>query len=207
MTSGKNQQEEAERDNESGTRAFDLPYFKDQNNFKRQLEFGMAFVLYWRDGNGDWYYPVGLWDGKDFSPKDGVGKSELLRCRIRGTGPQFECSWREDAWRKPVQRKGQNHYIAYTGSDNTMRTINGWWAEEEGVRFYIHFDIEGAGDAWISDDHTTGSIRMKAHTTDRGPMVAVRYGTGQNDQPFGSVTRFVRRSWSNDLSRHGSALT
>lgn len=200
----------AAKDNESGLLAgTDFVHYKDKDNKKRRLAANMPFLLYWCKGTGDTYYPVGLWDNKDFSPKTSVSKSEILQCRFvtaagdidNHTLDQAEFQYRigtSGSWSKPVQRKGSDYYIAHSGSDNTMRKVIEWNIYPEQIRFALRFDIAGKGDSWISENENTGSIRMRDSISNRAWLAAVRHGTTWDD-PFGTRTTFTSRSWKNDL--------
>jgi hypothetical protein len=177
------------------------------------------FILYWNPKDSRDFYPVGLWNNTDMSPKSEVSKSEVLVFRFKtkdgqhlnaadlsplggsATRPAIPFEWvkgTSTSWQLPSQRKGNDYYLAAVQSGSNqwsmrgVRTCNGY---ADGIRFALWMDIEGKGDSWISDQDNTGSIRMQATTERRAYLVAVRYGT--ND-PFGSQTTFRKRTW-NDL--------
>ncbi|MFC9738484.1 hypothetical protein [Streptomyces noursei] len=201
----------AAKDDESGILSNQyFIHYKDKDNAKRRLGANMPFLLYWCKGTGDTYYPVGLWDNKDFSPKSSVDKSGIVQCRfVTADGDldnhtvkdaEFQYRIGNGSWSRPVQRKGKYHYIAHSGSSNTMRKINNWNIYPEQIRFALRFDISGVGDSWISEDEYTGSIRMRDSTGDRAWLAAVRHGTTWDD-PFGGKVTFAPRSWNNDLGK------
>ncbi|SHH06182.1 hypothetical protein [Streptoalloteichus hindustanus] len=202
----------AAKDDESGVQSNQhFIHYKDKDNKKRRLAANMPFLLYWCKGTGDTYYPLGLWEGKDFMPKSSVSKSGVIQCRFvtadgdidNHTIKNAELQYRvgpTGSWSRPVQRKGKYHYLAHTGSSDSMRKIINWNIYPEQIRFALRFDISGAGDSWISENEYTGSIRMRDSSGDRAWLAAVRYGTTWDD-PFGTRTSFSSRSWQNDLSR------
>lgn len=191
-------------------------HFRGPNNVKSPLLGYQPFIMYWNPRNSNDFYPVGLWENTDLSPKSQVSKSEVLVFRFKtksgerltaadlsppGGLPEkpaipFELDWYTcTSWERPCQRKGQNYYIAAGTSNMPMRGVRTCNVYADGIRFALRMDIAGKGDAWISDEDNTGSIRMQNPTERRAYLVAVRYGT--ND-PFGSQTTFRKRTW-NDL--------
>ncbi|MER8099336.1 hypothetical protein [Kitasatospora sp. NPDC094016] len=195
-------------------------HFRGAGSSRSPLQAQMPFILYWKKKGESYYDPVGLVDNKDMSPKSEVHRDDVLQFRfggIRGenltgpiiTGPDKYWAWdpsrglplefREGAWGSwsdPIQRKGQNFYLAAKAGGTPMspiRRVNRCHAYGDGVRFALRMDIQLQGDAWISDEHTTGSIRMQNPEARRAYLVAVRYGTDFDD-PFGSQTVFRRRT-------------
>ncbi|WP_433733818.1 hypothetical protein ACQP0C_16845 [Nocardia sp. CA-129566] len=178
----------------------------------------MPFLLYWCKRNtGATYFPVGMWNNTDMSPKDEVAKADILEFRFKtaagqpitaadlansGPYPGPPLEWRRagGAWLRPSQRKGQEYYIAVTPPNrpsesdysgrNLMEGVQSSVVYAGGVRFSLRMSIRSKGDAWISDEDVTGSIRMQDNQTRSAFMVAVRYG---DNDPFGSHTAFYKR--------------
>ncbi|MEU6584360.1 hypothetical protein [Nocardia sp. NPDC046763] len=194
-------------------------HFRGPNNVKSELLGFQPFLLYWCMRGGSDFYPVGLWDNRDFSPKVEVSKNDILQIRFATKSgqplkasdlssnsgppshPAIPMEWRRGtgSWMRPSQRKGQDYYIAVVNPDNNssawpMHGVRTCHAYDDGIRFGLWMDIGGKGDAWISDEDNTGSIRMQTPEARRAYLVAIRHGTG--DDPFGSQTVFRKRAWS-----------
>ncbi|MFD6393151.1 hypothetical protein [Nocardia sp. NPDC060259] len=176
-------------------------YYHAANGSRQQLKYDMPFLMWWLPRTGGVYYPVGLWDGQDAMPKDQVSKADIVQWRIRKPDTHHQhplpdyvywpLQWRQGTggWKNVYQRKGSNYYLAVNGS---------WWMR--GVRsvksyntpyFAFYMDIEGKGDSWISDETTTGSIRMQDSVSRRAYIVPRHFGT-TDDDPFGSATSFSK---------------
>ncbi|MEV0056123.1 hypothetical protein AB0H34_37255 [Saccharopolyspora shandongensis] len=191
-------------DDEAGTRGPLLKY-RGKNNATGALGGGQPFLLYWCKEDKDWFYPVGLWEYTDFSPKNTVSKSEILQFKFDTDknvldvsallGTPLLCRLGSESWSRPVQRKGQNFYIARGTGSMPMRSVQNAVIYGDQLRFALRMDIVSRDDAWISNTETTGSIRMRDRQQDRAWLVAVRHGDDWTD-PFGSQTTFAKRSWA-----------
>lgn len=179
-------------------------HYKDRDNKAKRLGGQMPFILYWHKRDGDRFYPVGLWEGKDFSPKESVSRDDVVQLKFDAEGDLDALSLLDaslffrvgsGAWSRPVQRKGKYHYLAANGSSNSMRQVKSAKIYDEEIRFALRMDIAGAGDSWIADEEYTGSIRMRDTEARRAYLVAVRHGTAFDD-PFGDVLTFRARSWA-----------
>ncbi|MRH93516.1 hypothetical protein GFY24_40025 [Nocardia sp. SYP-A9097] len=192
-------------------------HFRGNGNSKSPLLGHQPFLLYWKPSHNSDFYPIGLWDNRDFSPQTAVSKSDILQFRIMTKaqrpltaadlthtsglfppgGVPLEWKRGNGSWQLPTQRKGQNYYISVapqqSGGPWRMAGIRRCHAYDDGIRFALWMDIVDKGDAWISDQDTTGSIRMQTPNERRASLVAVRYGTSD---PFGQETMFWPRSWS-----------
>ncbi|TCJ89950.1 hypothetical protein [Nocardia alba] len=178
--------------------------YMDENKSQWTLQYDMPFMMWWLPRTGDMYYPVGLWDGKDAMPKDQVSKADIVQWRIRGPhslehpeDPQmgghlfWPLQWRQGTgvWKDVHQRKGANYYLSVDGH-TTMRGVR--YVKQYGTPYYaFYMDIVTKGDAWISDETTTGSIRMQSSESRRAYIVPRRFGSSMDD-PFGSATTFYK---------------
>lgn len=185
--------------------------FRGPDNALHQLKGGQPFVLYWQQRNDTWLYPLGLWSGKDMMPKESISRDEVLVFRIDGNdtenlyasnipGRGLRYHWGSRGWEKPVQRKGQQHYFAHTGSSNSMTSIQNASEANNAIRLALRMNISGAGDSWISDEQNTGSIRMQDNSSRASGLVAVRYGTGFDDA-LGSEQVLQKRLYSDLVGR------
>ncbi|MFE6451631.1 hypothetical protein [Nocardiopsis dassonvillei] len=177
---------------------------------KETLAGGTAFVLYWDRSDMGIYYPVGLFGGSggdkyDFAFKDGVPPSAVLQFRFDTAEEQLTESVLDDTnlkfrrgrtgdWERAVQRKGSDYYIAAQGSDNTMVGVQRAHIYDDQIRFALRMDIAGKGDAWISADDNTGSIRMRDDEGRRGHLVALRRGDDLDDATGGYDAKFYPMS-------------
>ncbi|MEV7423419.1 hypothetical protein [Streptomyces sp. NPDC091212] len=166
---------------------------------KQPLRGGMAFVLYWENGDdGRKMHPVGL-IGKDMSPKAGA-PSGLVQFRFSTTATELDTyalrtsqlQWRpgNGHWQSLYLRKGKDYYLA-TDGDWKMPAIKDAAITSAHIAFRLRMDIAGKGDMWISDDQNTGSIRMRDTEDASARLVAVRRGPDDApDDPFGTEQNF-----------------
>jgi hypothetical protein len=156
---------------------------------RSDLKNGQPFICYIerRNANSE-FYAVGL-EGKDFGYVTTFGEEAVVFAfyndSISVGGSLKDDEWQNTRLCRAVrtnqgydyvstgQRKGNDYYWAndfewrFQGIDNFATST------DKGYR--LRMNIANKGDAWISDDENTGSIRMRDSENDRAILYFVKF--------------------------------
>ncbi len=186
--------------------------YRTASNAKENLTGQVPFFLYWWHRlEPGWFYPVGIADGKDMSPKESAMASDLVPFRFSApageplTGESIQDRKLEyrvagtDTWINPSQRKGVEYCFALNGGEWPFQSVARCYVYDDAIRFALRMDMKDKGDAWIGDEAVTTSIRMESPEDHRAALIAVSYGDAEN--PYREPTqRIERRTWDDLVS-------
>ncbi|CEG78822.1 hypothetical protein RMATCC62417_13367 [Rhizopus microsporus] len=160
---------------------------------RRVLKNGQSFLIYIERANDNRKYHLVDWEGNDY----GYFKPEKSRhpAVFAFYNPDYtqgetftSTTWgganirelHNGQFLNTYQRKGQKYYWAKSG-DNKVQGVKTLAYSEADKGYRLRADISDKGDAWISEEEVTGSIRFMDSENDRAIMYFVTFSDNEND--------------------------